>query len=105
MPTLKLPQYKQVSGNGSDYMSGITYMDSDAAANPGVMYLSISDSSGTLSASYAGTALPGSGTNTITVSATYDVISAALSSLTYTSHIASGSDIISFDVWNQYGVE
>lgn len=105
MPELNLPSSEQVPGNAWESISSISYVDPDAALNPGAMYLSITDSSGALSASYAGSPLPGSGTNTLSVSANYDTVSAALSSLTYRANIASGSDIISFDLWNQYGVE
>lgn len=105
MPTLTLPLSEQVPGNGTESVSGISYVDTAAASNPGAMYLRVSDSSGALSATSAGSTLPGSGTNTLTLSATYNVVSAALSSLKYSGKISAGSDIISFDLWNQYGIE
>lgn len=104
-PTLNEPSSETVSPNGIVAVSG-NYSDSFAQSNPGQLFLSISDSSGTLSATDAsGNTVPGSGTNSIALSTDYVDVNAILAGLHYTAGSASGTDQISFEVWNQAGVE
>ena len=105
-PQLTLPPGETIGTGGTIDVSGIGYADSFAAGNPGAMYLHIVDSAGLLSATNAaGVLVPGSGTNAITVSASYADITAVLASLTYAAPATAGGDSISFDFWNQAGVE
>lgn len=105
-PALQLPSYEQVASDGTVAVTGVNYSDSFAAANPGALYLGITDSSGTLNAvNAAGQAVAGSGTNSITLTADYADVNAVLSNLTYTAGNAAGSDSITIAVWNQDGVE
>ena len=104
-PTLNEPASETVATGGTASVSG-SYSDSFAAGNPGSLFLGITDSTGTLSAKDAsGNAVAGSGTNSITLTTDYQDLSAVLNSLTYTAGTSPGSDSISFDVWNQAGVE
>ena len=106
MPSdLTLPASEQVAQGSTTDISGITYNDSFAAGNPGEMYLGITDNSGDLSATDSAGAVPGSGTNAITLDATYADVQAILSSLTYIAPGSAASDTISFDLWDQDGVE
>ena len=96
------------SGPGSSFGLPGSYLDVFASQNPGMLFLSITDQSGTLSASTAsGQAAPGSGTNAITLSTTYDNVNAILNSLSYTasSNPAVTSDTVRYDVWDQAGIE
>ena len=105
-PALQLPSYEQVTSGGTLAVSGADYSDSFAASNPGAMYLSVSDSSGALSATNAaGQAVAGSGSSSIVLNADYADVAAVLQSLTYTASGNAGSDSIRFDIWNQDGVE
>jgi hypothetical protein len=64
------------------------------------------DGAGLLSAANAdGVSVPGSGTNSIVLAAPYADVAAVLASLRYAAPAAAGSDRISFDLWNQAGVE
>ena len=105
-PALQLPSYEQVVSDGTVAVTGVTYTDSFAAANPGSLYLSITDSSGTLNAiNAAGQPVAGSGTNSIALNADDTDVNAILNSLTYTAGSAAGSDSIAVTIWNQDGVE
>jgi hypothetical protein len=104
-PSLDEPASESVAAGGTIAVDG-SYSDSFAAGNPGSLYLGISDSAGTLSATNAsGQAVVGSGTNSIAVQTDYVDVNAILASLHYTAAASSGSDTIQFDVWNQAGVE
>ena len=104
-PALNEPASETVSENGTVAVTG-SYTDSFAQSNPGDLYIGISDSSGTLTATNAaGQAVAGSGTHQIALSADYVDVNAILASLHYTAGPNAGSDTISFDVWNQAGVE
>jgi hypothetical protein len=107
MPSdLTLPASEQVAQGSTTDISGISYTDSSAAGNPGEMYLSITDSSGALTATDSAGTVPGSGTNSITLDATtYADVQAILGSLAYVAPGSPGSDTISFDLWDQDGVE
>jgi len=109
MPTktleLTLPSLEQVTAAGTIGIAGISYHDSFAAGNPGQLFLGISDSIGKLSATDSAGVVPGSGTNSIGLSVSYSDLEAILSSLTYTAAATPGSDSISFDIWDQAGVE
>ena len=107
-PTLQLPLDEQTGSNGTVAVAGASYSDSFAAANPGALYLGISDSSGLLYGYYpaGGTiAAPGSGTESIAFQGSYADVEAILSSLTYVATGSSGTDQIQYDIWNQAGVE
>lgn len=104
-PTLTLPPFEQVTPSSTTPISGTSYSDSFAASNPGDLYLGISDSSGALSATDSEGAAPGSGSDAITLSASFADITDILNSLTYTASSAAGSDTISFDIWDQAGTE
>ena len=104
-PTLTLPSSEEVSAGSTTPISGISYSDSFAASNPGQLYLDITDSSGTLSATDSEGAAPGSGSDAITLSASYADITDILNSLTYTAASTPGSDTISFDIWDQAGIQ
>ncbi|HEY1412151.1 MAG TPA: hypothetical protein VGF36_08420, partial [Rhodopila sp.] len=104
-PGLHEPTSENVVPSGTIAVAG-SYSDSYAAGNPGFMYLGISDSTGTLSATNgAGQTVAGSGTNNIGLGASYTDVNAILASLHYTAGSSAGSDTISFDVWNQAGME
>ena len=109
-PTLTEPSSESVAPSSAVAVSG-SYSDSYAANNPGAMFLQISDSSGTLTAHYPIAGTPDKGTvigtsNTpLTFEGSYDDVQDILASLTYTAGTNSGSDAISFDIWNQAGVE
>ena len=104
-PTLTEPASETVAAGATQAVSG-SYTDGTAAGNPGAMYLGITDSSGTLYATNAsGSVVAGSGTGRITLNTDYADVNAVLKSLTYTAGVSAGSDSISFDIWNQAGVE
>ncbi len=104
-PTLSEPASETVAAGATQAVSG-SYSDSVAASNPGAMYLGITDSNGTLNATNAsGVAVAGSGTNSIVLNTDDANVEAVLTSLTYTASASGGSDSISFDIWNQQGVE
>jgi filamentous hemagglutinin len=104
-PALSEPASETVAAGATQAVSG-SYSDSTAASNPGAMYLGITDSSGTLYATNAsGSVVAGSGTGRITLNTDYADVNAVLKSLTYTAGVGAGSDSISFDIWNQAGVE
>jgi hypothetical protein len=106
MPSdLTLPASEQVVQGSTTDLSGITFNDSFAAGNSGELYLSITDSSGDLTATDSGGVVPGSGTNAITLDATYADVQAILSSLAYIAPDSPSSDTISIDLWDQDGVE
>jgi hypothetical protein len=105
-PTLTLPPSEQVTASGTAAISGISYNDSFAAADPGAMYLRISDLAGALSAKdRLGNFVAGSGSNSIALNVDYADVTAVLSSLSYAAAATTGSDTISFDLWDQAGVE
>jgi lysophospholipase L1-like esterase len=105
VPTLTEPSSETVAAGATQSVRG-SYSDTFAAGNPGLLYLSVSDSSGTLSATdVSGNLATGSGTSNIAVSAPYSAVNAILASLTYTAGSQGGSDGIAFDIWNQAGVE
>lgn len=105
-PQLTLPSSETIGAQATLAISGIDYSDSFAASNSGAMYLHVWDNAGLLSArNSAGALVPGSGTNSITLSVPYADVAAVLASLTYTAAATGGSDSISFDLWDQAGVE
>jgi hypothetical protein len=104
-PVLTEPSSVSVAAGGTVAVSG-SDSDSFAQANPGALYLGISDTGGTLTATDAsGHAVAGSGSNSIALSTDYVDVNAILGSLHYTAGASGGSDTIRFDVWNQAGVE
>jgi hypothetical protein len=105
-PALALPTAESVQPSGAAIVRPVSYTDSFAAGNPGSMFISISDSAGTLSALDAsGAALVGSGTQSIILNGSYAQVTTALNTLHYIAPATAGSDTIRFDVWNQAGVE
>lgn len=104
-PVLTLPSLKKVIPGSMTDITGVDYSDSFAAANPGFMYLSVSDSLGSLTAIDSAGHLGGPGQHTITLSASYADVTAVLHSLAYTAPTGAGSDTLRFDIWNQAGVE
>lgn len=109
IPILTLPSSEQAVANGSVTVAGVGYADSFAAQNPGLLYLGISDGTGSLYGFYPqdGASVPagGSGSNSIVFIGTDADVQAILNSLTYVAAGVAGSDAIRFDVWNQAGVE
>jgi fibronectin-binding autotransporter adhesin len=107
-PTLTEPSSESIGAGGTVAVDG-SYSDSFAAGNPGEMYLSISDTSGTLYAHYPDVSMyepvPGYGTNTLTFQGSYTAVQYILGNLVYVAGSSAGSDSINFDVWNQAGVE
>jgi fibronectin-binding autotransporter adhesin len=104
-PSLNEQSAETVAPNSTTAIGG-SYLDSFAQGNAGDLYLGISDSSGTLTATDAsGNAVAGSGTNAISLSTDYVDLNAILSSLHYTAGSNLGIDTVRFDVWNQAGVE
>jgi len=69
------------------------------------LFLGISDTAGTLTASDGSGPLPGSGTSGITLNGSYADIQAALGSLSYIAGPASATDQIVVDIWDQFGIE
>lgn len=109
---LTLPASEQVDPGSTTDLSGISFNDSFAAGNPGDLHLSITDANGELAAADSAGAVSGSGTNSITLDATYITLDATyadvqaiLSSLAYVAPNSDTSDAISFDIWDQAGVE
>ena len=102
---LTLPASEQVDPGSTADLSGISFNDSFAAGNPGDLHLSITDANGELAAADSAGAVSGSGTNSITLDATYTDVQAILSSLAYVAPNSDTSDAISFDIWDQAGVE
>ena len=104
-PTLSEPGSETVTAYGSIAVSG-SYSDNFAQHNPGELFIGISDSTGTLTATDAsGAAVAGSGSNSIGLSTSYVDVNAILASLHYTAGGGTGSDTIRFQVWNQAGAE
>jgi hypothetical protein len=104
-PTLNEPASETVASSGTVAVTG-SYSDSFASGNAGALYLGITDSSGTLSATDAsGAAVAGSGSDSIAVTTSYVDVNAILASLHYTAGAGAGADTIRFDVWNQAGME
>src|ERR1700722_15471321 len=107
---LTLPSSEQIASNATITITGAAYTDSFAAGNPGEMYLAISDSSGDLygfgpMSGGVPNAASGSGTGTIIFQGPYADVTDIINSLTYAATVASGTDDIHFDIWNQAGVE
>jgi hypothetical protein len=104
-PTLSEPANASVAPGGTVAVGG-NYSDSFAQGNSGSLFIGITDSSGTLSATDAsGNAVAGSGSNSIALNTDFVDANAILNSLHYAAGASSGSDTIEFDVWNQAGVE
>jgi hypothetical protein len=105
-PTLTEPSSETVAAGGSVAVSG-SYSDSFAQGNPGDLFVGISETSGTLSATDASDhPVAGSGSNSIALSTDYADLNAVLGSLTYNAAANGGStDDVHFDIWNQAGVE
>ncbi len=106
-PTLTLPASEQVTAHGTVAVSGESYSDSFAAANPGSLYLKISDESGELYGYYPGSVdgAAGNGSDTITFQGSYADVQDIINSLTYVAAGSGGSDDIHYDIWNQAGTE
>ncbi len=104
-PALTLPTSERVASGVNMPISGVRYQDSFAAGNPGQLYLSITDSAGKLTATNSAGLVPGSGSNAIALSASYADLTEILSGLTYTAPLAAGTETISFDIWDQAGIE
>lgn len=104
-PVLSEPSSETVAPSGTVAVGG-SYSDSFAQHNPGELYVGISGSNGSLSATNAsGQLVAGSGTNNIGVSGDFVDVNAILASLHYTAGESTGSDTIQFQVWNQAGVD
>jgi hypothetical protein len=104
-PHLTEPASATVAPSATVAVTG-SYADSFAATSPGFLHLGISDTSGSLTATDAsGHAVAGSGSHGIAGDFSYGDLNAVLASLHYTAGAQAGSDVISFDVWNQKGVE
>ncbi len=103
-PGLHEPASETVAPGATVAVSG-SYNDSFAQHNPGKLFLGISDNNGNLKATDAsGNPVVGSGTNYIGLSTDYPDAHVVLKSLTYAAGSA-GKDAISFDIWNQAGME
>lgn len=104
-PVLSVPTSETVSADAIIGVSG-SYRDSFAQHNPGMLFIGVTDSTGTLSATdSSGHAVAGSGSNSIGLGADFADVNAILSSLQYTAGPGTGSDTIRYDIWNQAGVE
>jgi hypothetical protein len=104
-PVVNVPNTQTVAADGTTAIAGASITDAWADQNPGSLSLTVSATDGTLSMTSGGTALSGSGTNTITDSGSLAQINADLSTLTYTDSGTSGSGSIDVDLWDQAGVE
>ena len=104
-PQLAEPASETLAPSATVALAG-SYTDGFAAMNPGFLYLDISDGSGTLNATDAsGHAVAGSGSHSITGGFSDADLNAVLASLHYTAGAQAGSDVVSFDIWNQQGTE
>jgi len=110
-PSLMLPASEQVAALGTVAVSGASYTDSFAQGNSGALYLSISDDSGALYATYqaagggAAENAAGSGSDAISFQGSYADVRDIINSLTYVAAGSGGSDDIHYDLWNQAGAE
>jgi serralysin len=105
-PSITLPASESVTTGSTTAITGVSITDAFAASNPGSLALNVSGDSGEISMTGAnGAALPGSGTDSISVSGTLAQINAWLATLTYTAVSGAGYDSISIDVWDQAGLE
>ncbi len=104
-PAVQEPANETVAAGGTQSISG-SYADAFAQGNPGMLFLSITDTSGMLAATDAdGNAVAGSGSHGIGLNVDFVDLNAVLSSRSYTAGADAGSDTIRFDVWNQAGTE
>ena len=102
---LTLPASEQVVAASSTPVTEISYLDAAAFDSPGLLFLSVTADTGTLSASTSTGQAPGSGTASITLSAPYNDVASVLDSLVYSAGPAAGTDTIRFDIWDQFGIE
>ena len=104
-PQLAEPASETLAPSATIALDG-SYTDSFAATNPGFLFLGISDDSGTLTATGAsGHAVAGSGSDSIAGDFWYADLNAILASLHYAAGAQTGTDVVSFDIWNQAGTE
>lgn len=97
--SIALPATLGVAATGSSPVGGVAIADGWAASHPGSLALNVSAGSGTLTMTgAAGTA------STLHVSGTLAQLNADLQTLVYHAPAMAGSDAITFDVWNQAGV-
>jgi hypothetical protein len=104
-PVVNMPSTEKVAVGGKVAIGGVSIADAWAAGNPGSMAVTVTSTDGTIAMTSGGTAVSGSGTNTIFVSGSLAQINADLSTLTYTGGNASGTGSVDLDVWDQAGVE
>jgi hypothetical protein len=103
-PHLVVPTAAGATAGTTNLVNAAQVTDAFAAANPGSMFLSVGDATGALSMTGPnGTALPGSGSHTISFSGTFAQVNAALATLGYTAITTPGGDNITIDIWDQAG--
>ena len=104
-PTLTGPMAETAAAGGTVAVSGY-YSDALAQSNPGQLFLGISGSSGTLTATDAfDSPVTGSGSANIALNTDHVDMNAILTGLYSTAAGTGGTDTIRFDVWNQAGME
>jgi len=104
-PSISAPSSESVAAGQSVPVSGVQVADTYAASHPGQLALNVSSTGGSITMTGAdGTALPGSGSASISVQGTFADINAELASLTFAAGTAAASGQISVNVYDQLGL-
>jgi hypothetical protein len=105
-PLVVVPASQSVTVGSTVNISSASVVDAFAASNPGTLVLNISSSDGVIAMTNAkGAKIAGSGTHQMSVTGTLAQINADLSHLSYTAGKTAAPGSISFDVWDQAGLE
>ena len=104
-PSISAPSSETVAAGQSVPVSGVQVTDAYAASHPGQLALNVSSTGGNIAMTGAnGTALPGSGSASISVQGTFADINAELASLAFTAGTAAASGQINVSVYDQLGL-
>jgi len=96
---VNVPAAKSVSAGSTVTVSGLSISDAWAAGNPGTMALNVYNTNGSFVMN--GTTY----TDSASLSGTLSQLNADLASVKYVAPASAGTDTLTMDVWNQYGVE
>lgn len=104
-PSISAPSTETVAAGQRVSVSGVQVADAYAASHPGQLALNVSSTGGNITMTGAdGTALPGSGSASISVQGTFADINAELASLAFTAGTVAASGQISVNVYDQLGL-
>lgn len=104
-PVISVPPPMKVATGATTTIEGVSVADTFASSNPVTMVVTLSDQTGQLALTDpGGNRLPGSGTNTITVSGSLAQINADLATLSYVA-AGAGSDDITVNATDPRGLE